>query len=820
MNDKHICAQPFYYFEIGVNGDVFPCCPAYCKGYSFGNLLRNSLEEIWKGERAWAFRNRIMQGDYSLCDLNACASRNNYSDLQIKQSFFRAGKLLPPKTMVISYDCACNLHCNICRPALNLRGGETEKLTIEKNYFSYLGNCDHIYMSGAGDPFASKYARGLIRRVVAAYPQIKFDFITNGQLLTPKMYRDLKLENRVDDLRVSVHASRPDVYQAVTGSGKFELLLRNLAFFTRLKHEKRINSLVLNFVVTDVNYKNMPEFVDFAEKHEAIANFTCYRKNYNEPFASAFASHAVHLPEHPQFSLLLDTLHKPALQAGLRSGHVAMDGALRALAQRAKVTGKSTNPKTDACAIEALLAGLRVDQRDNLRGFNKDFGFNNKVIMEVGSDLDFAVARVILKLGAVLVYAVNPALPENAHPDDERIVVIRAGAEKTGLADSSLDAIFGVAVLEHISDPEAVARECARLLKPEGICYLQGNPLWTSAAGHHLWIERSAAGAAYKFNDNSRVWDDWEHLVIKNEEEAKERLKAKGVPEQDLGEIIYATWKHPHISRKTPTEIANSFQKIFGAKTRIRRDCYQLEKNRYYHLANLKYSEDDLLCTDLCIVLDKSEIKKFDLQNANIICLGYTAIASVLLKLLGIKNIEHFSQNAMPFDYNFVWFDYMLDFISSDFAGYDSDLSYDATQGCWTARNACLIFNHDADLGANGREKLVERLKCRADNFRKAALNELEPVFFLSAYFLPAASERIGKLVAMLRKIRDDRPFRLIVIGEENELINLPPQAEAVTVPFPFASLDLWWLPANRNSEAVSAYLQALSEKLNKIFLK
>lgn len=68
------CPWIFYSLAIHVNGDVVPCCRDPKGLEVMGNILRESLDEIWNGQKYQDFRARIMrdQGAVGICKL--CSS--------------------------------------------------------------------------------------------------------------------------------------------------------------------------------------------------------------------------------------------------------------------------------------------------------------------------------------------------------------------------------------------------------------------------------------------------------------------------------------------------------------------------------------------------------------------------------------------------------------------------------------------------------------------------------------------------------------------------------------------------------------------------
>ncbi|UYL64842.1 MAG: hypothetical protein QIT35_gp46 [Methanophagales virus PBV299] len=51
----HFCSRPYDWLHILANGDVVPCCMNYNLSHIFGNIFKQSLEEIWSGEERQAY---------------------------------------------------------------------------------------------------------------------------------------------------------------------------------------------------------------------------------------------------------------------------------------------------------------------------------------------------------------------------------------------------------------------------------------------------------------------------------------------------------------------------------------------------------------------------------------------------------------------------------------------------------------------------------------------------------------------------------------------------------------------------------------------
>ncbi|RUQ37058.1 MAG: radical SAM/SPASM domain-containing protein [Candidatus Competibacteraceae bacterium] len=77
------CAQPFNRMTIDWNGKVLPCCMCYGDHFYVGDLLTQSIEEIWYGQELVKSRQFLNhygppQQTQSVCETGACALASKY----------------------------------------------------------------------------------------------------------------------------------------------------------------------------------------------------------------------------------------------------------------------------------------------------------------------------------------------------------------------------------------------------------------------------------------------------------------------------------------------------------------------------------------------------------------------------------------------------------------------------------------------------------------------------------------------------------------------------------------------------------------------
>lgn len=278
---NNICKAPFFSAEIFGNGDVFLCCPAYTKIDAIGNIYEQEWDDIWNGKTAQDFRNKIKQGDYSSCYTHYCSA--NFFPLCQELKYVDSDKLdidnPKPRIIKLSMDVTCNVACKICRKEVFCNDPKRTEFLDSKidKILPILKDVEIVNFTGVGDPFASKHVRKFIKIIAQTYPQIRFNFHTNGTLCNKQNLEELGVLDRLSTVEISLHSAAKETYDKIVRFGNWEKLNKNLEFLSDLIDKKSLDELQLNFVILSENYKDIPAFIELCKRHKAKAFLWQYR---------------------------------------------------------------------------------------------------------------------------------------------------------------------------------------------------------------------------------------------------------------------------------------------------------------------------------------------------------------------------------------------------------------------------------------------------------------------------------------------------------------------------------------------------------------
>ena len=305
------CEFPFDNIQIEYDGGVFPCCPTYLKFRPFGNIYKDDLMSIWTGNDFEEIRQKMLKGDFSMCNRNECYYRP--SDKYTKD--FNAKKQLPSR-ILLCYDKECNYKCITCRDEIVQNTDEELKILdneVMPRILPFITKLDNIIFSG-GDPLASRHSRKLIKNVCKNNPNIRVSINTQGYFMDENNMKELGI-TKLDSVSISIHSATRKTYEKIMRQDSFDRIMKNLAFVSDWKKKGLVNFIGINFVVHSMNYKEMPAFVKIAEKFDATANFWGYNPWVTAEMHNHYKEVAVFETWHKDYPKLQKILKDPVFKS-------------------------------------------------------------------------------------------------------------------------------------------------------------------------------------------------------------------------------------------------------------------------------------------------------------------------------------------------------------------------------------------------------------------------------------------------------------------------------------------------------------------------
>jgi sulfatase maturation enzyme AslB (radical SAM superfamily) len=328
LTDK-FCAIPFEQLHVLENSATL-CCASWLP-ISSGNLYKEKWEDVWNSPASQAVRESIHDGSYRYCNKTTCP-RIQKNDMQSGAEVAKRShtwmkiveeKLtsLPhgPQDVNLAYDRTCNLSCPSCRTEKYAADGGTRRhydALQQEKILPMLREAKSVFITGSGDPFASKNFRRLMEQLGAdGYPDLRFRIMTNAMLLTEREWeRFPALHGRVQSLQISIDGVSPETHEPLRRGSRWSVMQDNLRFAARLKREGLVEQLHLSFTVQTLNYHELGEACDLANELEVNSIYFGRLTNWGTFGVDQYAEHAVFLPAHPQHADFLAHMADPRLR--------------------------------------------------------------------------------------------------------------------------------------------------------------------------------------------------------------------------------------------------------------------------------------------------------------------------------------------------------------------------------------------------------------------------------------------------------------------------------------------------------------------------
>ncbi|GAB4017380.1 MAG: hypothetical protein Fur0010_17960 [Bdellovibrio sp.] len=341
LSDK-FCERPFTYMEILVNDknselfESFACCYDILP-VAVGSVNDSSIEQIWNSEKYQAIRKSIHDGTYEYCKIAGCPKIQNnelHSKKNPPQEFKEIIKLKKtviekgPKILNLGYDHSCNLACPSCRTDFITKPLSKNIEVAHQKVEDYLKkNKTKVLVCSSGDPFQSRYFTNLLKDFNdRSHPNIDLHIVTNGVLLTPKLWDSYyNLHQKINHLSVSIDAATEPTYNKIRVGGNFSQVLTNVRHI--VENNKNPNLFIqLDFVVQENNFFEMADFVRLGKELKVQKVFFQRISNWGTFSSSEFEKKAIYHknhPLHPQFleHLKDDIFNDPIVNLGNLSSY-------------------------------------------------------------------------------------------------------------------------------------------------------------------------------------------------------------------------------------------------------------------------------------------------------------------------------------------------------------------------------------------------------------------------------------------------------------------------------------------------------------------
>ncbi|MFC4621199.1 methyltransferase domain-containing protein [Comamonas nitrativorans] len=206
--------------------------------------------------------------------------------------------------------------------------------------------------------------------------------------------------------------------------------------------------------------------------------------------------------------------------------------------------------------------------------------FSGKIILEIGGNQKMESVVPFMKSGADKIFVTGLGhISKNNIFHDGRIEILRANGHdiRSIFGDNIFDCIYGLSIVEHITQLSNFLEQVFYVLKPGGLAFFEGSPIWSSKKGHHLWVRKKNINYLFDplFPADTPVINpipDWGHLLF-GRDELKSIILRQQIPDDDVELIMNWIFNNPEINRYFHRDISVSFSSCPLITLEIGNDC-------------------------------------------------------------------------------------------------------------------------------------------------------------------------------------------------------------------------------------------------------
>jgi len=330
------CSSSFDSFVI-FEREVYICCVNFMP-ISIGSISSKNASELWNSPIAQSVRAAILDGSFQYCNKMVCPRlRNGDLPLRTEPSLSLYYKTIISETITSSPGCyprsielnedpTCNLSCPSCRIG-QIPNDKDILINFEEKIIPEIleNEINSLLIACCGEPFASSHYLRILRSLDANKHRInQLVIFSNGVLFTKEKWEELaNLHPFKIEVRISVDATNEETFTLIRRGGDWQALLKNLEFISTLRQEGKISKLMLNYVVQNDNFMQIPDFVKFGKRYNADEVVFAELQRYGEYALkdSLYEEKAVHLQGHRNHEKFISHLQDPVMKDRVVSFH-------------------------------------------------------------------------------------------------------------------------------------------------------------------------------------------------------------------------------------------------------------------------------------------------------------------------------------------------------------------------------------------------------------------------------------------------------------------------------------------------------------------
>lgn len=264
---KLFCHIPFDTFMIWPNGNIMSCC----RLPEIGNINQDSFENIWNSKLAQEIRQSIIDGNFQFCNLYDCDLYRRKT-LPLRENINLNDYLsTTPKEGHWGGAISCSQACYWCRPSTIIDKNENHLWAREEEIYRYYRDCSTIHTSSSAEFSDSPFTLSLINKLGPRTPQGTtrlWRLAANGISFTPSIWEQIKGSCHKVRLSVSGRSLDSKVFASISPNSSLETWYANMRFYLKMKEEGFFSFIRLKIVVSTINYKEIPAFIDWAQQNK------------------------------------------------------------------------------------------------------------------------------------------------------------------------------------------------------------------------------------------------------------------------------------------------------------------------------------------------------------------------------------------------------------------------------------------------------------------------------------------------------------------------------------------------------------------------